>query len=323
MVQGSTRLPWRRLISLLQHASEVRILLPVVVVLSLSACVQVDSSAGQEGGAERISVVATMSVFADLAEEVGGDEIEVSSIVPVGGDPHTYEPTPSDAVLLSRADIVLDNGLGLSPWFEPLRTNVSGRMVTLTDGIVDEARQSNGKIDPHMWMVPAYVKNGYVTAIEEALVVVDPGHEGIYSARASAFREELSELDAELAREIATIPPAHRKIVTSHDAYSYFADWYGLDVVGTITGVSTEEQPSARSVSRLIDKVRAESVPAVFFETTINPDLAEQVARDVEVDLGAPLYGDSVGEPGSGADNYRSMMRANVRSIVEALGGVP
>lgn len=266
-------------------------------------------------------MVATMSVFADFAEQIGGEYIEVSSIVPVGGDPHTYEPTPSDAVRLAEADVVLDNGLGLSPWFEPLRTNVTGRTVTLTDGIADEVRRTAGKLDPHMWMVPEYVARGYVTAIEEALAEAVPELRGEFAANAEAFRAELTELDAEISNAIATIPPAHRKIVTSHDAYSYFADWYGLQVVGTISGVSTEEEPSARALGDLIDRVRAEQVPAVFFETTINPALAERVARDAGVALADPLYGDSVGPPGSGASDYTSMMRANVRAIVTALGG--
>lgn len=290
------------------------------MALLLAACTPAASSTPADGGGQ-VVVVATMSVFADFAERVGGEHVDVSSIVPVGGDPHTYEPTPSDAVLLASADVVLDNGLGLSPWFEPLATNVSGALVTLTDGVADEARQTAGKIDPHMWMVPDYVDRGYVTAIERTLADIDPDNAAAYAANAAVFREVLSELDAELGAEIATIPVGRRKVVTSHDAYSYFADAYGLEVVGTITGVTTEEEPSARSVSELIDRVRAEQVPAVFFETTINPELAERVARDAGVALGAPLYGDSVGEPGSGADDYVSMMRANVAAIVAGLRG--
>lgn len=264
-----------------------------------------------------------MSVFADFAEQVGGDNVTVTTIVPVGGDPHTYEPTPSDAVLLSDADIVLDNGLGLSPWFEPLRTNITGRLVVLTDDIAEQAKQDSGKLDPHMWMVPDLVNRGYVTAIETALAEADPERADEYAANADRYRRVIDDLDRRIGDAVATIPPSQRKIVTSHDAYSYFADAYGLEVVGTILGVTTEEEPSAQAVGALIDDIRSEGVPAVFFETTVNPGLAERVARDAGVALADPLYGDSVGEPGSGAADYIGMMEANVRSIVSALGGQP
>ncbi len=284
----------------------------------LSACPSAASSAPAESG---IEIVTTMSVLADFAEQVGGDKVTVTTIVPVGGDPHTYEPTPSDAVLLSNADIVLDNGLGLSPWFEPLRTNVTGRLVVLTDGIAEQAKQDSGKLDPHMWMVPDLVNRGYITAIEAVLVEADPEWADEYEANADNYRRAIDDLDAWIDETVATIPPSQRKIVTSHDAYSYFADAYGLEVVGTILGVTTEEEPSAQTVAALIDNIRSEGVPAVFFETTINSALAERVAKDADVALADPLYGDSVGEPGSGADDYIGMMESNVRSIVAALGG--
>ena len=117
-----------------------------------------------------------MSVFADFAQEVGGDLVAVTTIVLVGGDPHTYVPTPSDAILLSDADVVLDNGLGLSPWFESLQTNIGGDLVILTDGIAGEARQAGDKVDPHLWMVPEFVAEGYVTAIEQTLAAADPAN---------------------------------------------------------------------------------------------------------------------------------------------------
>jgi manganese/iron transport system substrate-binding protein len=204
-----------------------------------------------------------------------------------------------------------------------LQTNVTGALVTLTDGIAGEVRETSGDLDPHMWMVPDLVNRGYVTAIVEAFQTADPDNTSEYTANAERYRTAIEDLDSRIAEAIDTIPAANRKIVTSHDAYSYFAAAYGLDVIGTITGVSTEEEPSARDVSELIDRIRDEQVPAVFFETTINPALAERVASDADVSLGDPLYGDSVGEPGSGADDYVGMMEANARAIVAALGGTP
>lgn len=278
------------------------------------------TSAASEPG-DRLAVVATMSVFAEFAEAVGGDLVTVETLVPIGGDPHTYEPAPSDAVRIADADVVLDNGLGLSPWFQPLSQDVGGRLVVLTEGIADQAIAEQGKLDPHMWMVPGYVRDGYVPAIAAAFAAADPENAQRYEQNAAAYADELDELDAELAVRIDTIPVGRRKLVTSHDAYRYFCQHYGLEVVGTVVGVTTEEEPSAQAVGRLVDQVRAEGVRAVFVETTVNPDLAQRVARDAGVEVGDPLYGDSVGEPGSGADDYVGMMRANVEAIVSGLGG--
>lgn len=293
-------------------------LLLVVALLLAAGCAVPPSRAAER---DPLDVVATMSVFAEFARAVGGDLVSVETLVPVGGDPHTFEPVPSDAAKIARADIVLDNGLGLSPWFEPLAGNARGDVVLLTERLAAEAEARDGKLDPHLWMVPPLVVDGYVPAIVEAFARADPAHADVYAANAARYRRELAALDRRLSARVATIPPAARKLVTSHDAYSYFADHFGLEVVGTAFGVTTEQEPSARQIARLIDEIRAQDVPAVFLETTVNPDLVERVARDAGVQVGAPLYGDSVGEPGSGAEDYVGMMEANVDAIVTALGG--
>ncbi len=293
----------------------------VVLALLVAGCAALFADAPAGGGDDgRVRVVATMSVFAEFAEAVGGDRVAVETIVPVGGDPHTYQAAPSDAARITDADVVLDNGLGLSPWFEPLAANVEGELVILTEGITDRAVEAGGVVDPHLWMVPPLVADGYVTAIEDALRTADPAGADDYARNAEAYRARLAELDRELAARIATVPAADRKLVTSHDAYRYFADHYGLEVTGTVLGVTTEEEPSARSVAALVDRIRAEGVPTVFLESTVNPDLIERVARDAGVDVGDPLYGDSLGPPGSGAETYEGMLRANVEAIVEGLG---
>lgn len=262
-----------------------------------------------------------MSVFTDFAEAVGGDLVTVDTLVPIGGDPHTYEATPADSAVITDADVVIDNGLGLSPWFDTLAGNVEGELVILTDGIAPEAVEDAGEIDPHMWMVPDYVDRGYLVAIQDAFAAADPDNADTYAANADAYRDTLAALDAELTEEIARIPADNRKLVTSHDAYSYFAAAYGLEVSGSVVGVTTEEEPSARAIADLVDVIRAEGVPAIFVETTVNPGLIQQVARDAGVEVGAPLYGDSVGEAGSGAEDYAGMMRANVSAIVAGLDG--
>lgn len=299
----------------------MRCLLVALVALLAVSCGESSprSSAQPEDGP--LAVTSTMSVFTDFAEAVGDELVEVDTIVPVGGDPHTYEPVPSDAAAIADADVVLDNGLGLSPWFEPLAGNVQGTLVILTDGIAEQAVETAGKLDPHMWMVPEFVQDGYVTAIEDAFSQADPDHAEVYARNADAYRELLAELDAELDTQFSTIPTENRKLVTSHDAYRYFAERYRLRVVGTVVGVTTEEEPSAQRVSGLVDQIRAEKVPTIFVETTVNPAIIEGVARDAGVQVGDPLYGDSVGPEDSGADNYMDMMRANARAIVSGLGG--
>lgn len=293
-----------------------RVLLALLVLLA-AGCGDLAPEAAADDG--RLRVVSTMSVFSDFAEAVGGDLVAVETLVEVGGDPHTYEPGPRDAAVITDADVVLDNGLGLSPWFAALSENVTGELVVLTAGIAEQAVEASGKVDPHMWMVPEYVDRGYVTAIEEAFAAADPANARTYRANADAYRGRLAELDAELRARFATIPAGNRKLVTSHDAYSYFADHYGFEVLDTIVGVTTEEEPSAETVARVVDTVRAAGVPTIFVETTVNPDLVEQVARDAGVAVGTPLYGDSVGEEGSGAETYEGMMRANAAAITTGL----
>lgn len=287
-----------------------------LALLGIAGCGS--SATAEPSGDDRLTVVATFSVIADLASSVAGDRADVTSLVPVGGDPHTFEPRPSDVNALARADVVLDNGLGLSPWFDAVSNRVGGELVVLSDGISEQAVADGGKVDPHLWMVPEYAA-AYVDVVEQALTAADPDGAADYAANADAARTELAALDDELAARFDTLPDDRRQLVTSHDAYSYFAERYGLEVIGSPVGVSTEEQPGAGTVAELIDLVRSERVPTIFVESTVNPDVIERIAADAGVEVGEPLYGDSVGEPGSGAEGYAGMLRANTEAIVSGL----
>ncbi|HWH72917.1 MAG TPA: metal ABC transporter substrate-binding protein [Methylibium sp.] len=271
------------------------------------------------------TVVATISILADFVSAVAGDTLTVESVVPVGGDPHTYEPVPSDARRLARAAMVFRNGLGLERWLDKLIGDArpDRPVVSLTEGFaglrVTEGAYA-GDPDPHAWMDPQIARR-YVDAVEQALRAQYPQHASTYAANAARYREQLAALDREIRALMTRVPPAQRQLVTTHDAFRYFAQRYGLTLVASIWGISTETEPSAREVAQIVGAIRKAGVPAVFIETTINPKLMQRIAAEAKVRVGEPLYGDSVGAPGSGADSYLGMMRANARAIARGLAG--
>ena len=295
-----------------------RALLLLVIGAVAAGCAAQRASEQQPSSDDRLAVVASMSIIADFAEQVGGDAVDVTSLVPIGADPHVYEPTPSDARAVDDADLVLGNGVGLEPWFDDLVAASGQQVVTVTDElshlVVDD---EDGEDDPHLWMVPPLAAT-YVERIADELADLDPAGAETYRGNAAAYVERLEELDADLTDELDEIPDQHRVLVTPHDAYSYFADHYGFEVE-TVVGVSTEEEPSASQVQHLVDVIRETGVPSVFVESTVNPAVIERIAADAGVEVGEPLYGDSVGEPGSGSEDYVGMMRANVAALVDGL----
>ena len=274
------------------------------------------------GADQRPVAVATISILADFVRAVAGDRLDVTSIVHVGGDPHTYEPVPSDARRIADADLVVRNGLGLERWLDRLiATGAKARVVTATEGL-DPLLQADGAYrghpDPHLWMDPRLAA-AYVRNIEAALSERYPPHAAEFSGRARRYVERLEALDREIAGALAGIEQARRKLVTTHDAFRYFGRRYGVEVVATIWGISTEREPSAREIRAIVDGIREHEVRAVFVETTVNPALMLRIAEETGVHVGAPLFGDSVGPPGSGADTYLGMMRANTRAVAEGL----
>lgn len=269
---------------------------------------------------DQLAVVASMTIIGEFAEAVAGEQAAVTTIVPVGGDPHSYEPVPADARSVAEADVVLDNGFGLSPWFRSLATNISGRLVKLADTVdVDATTDRNGRVDPHLWLSPE-LASGYVDAIEEALARADPANAEAYAANARRYREDLAVLDEEVAAVLDDIPERHRKLVTHEDAYNYFAAHYDLEATASAVGATTEEDPSARDIRRLIDRVEREEIPAVFPQVGENPAVMERIAEDTGAAVGGALYVDSLGDPGSPAETYAGMLRANAEAVADGLG---
>ena len=293
--------------------------------LWLSGCNQIDANRANPGTGGKPNVVATSTIIADLTEEVGGDEIQIQGILKPGTDPHVYEPVPADSLALERAKLILYNGYNLEPGLIKLMNAAGLKSRKVAVGEVAKPLQLDKKgekvPDPHVW---GDVENVIlmVGAIRDALIELSPEDKEKFTQNAAQLTSELKQVDSWIAQEIKTIPADKRKLVTTHDAFQYYARAYGIPVAGTLIGISTEEQPSAQTVQRLVESVKATGVPAIFAETTINPALIKTVAQEAGVKLASsPLYSDSIGAPGSDGDSYPNMMVANTRSIVEALGG--
>ncbi|MEA5575836.1 metal ABC transporter substrate-binding protein [Anabaena sp. UHCC 0451] len=297
--------------------------LGIFVPLALLGC---SPSESQSPGGGKPQVVATSTIIADLAEEVGGEEINLTGILQPGADPHVYEPVPADSRVLEKADLILYNGYNLEPGIIKLMNAAGGKARKLAVGEVVislKLEKSKGEIvpDPHVWG-SAENAISMVNAIRDSLIDLSPADKEKFTENAAKLTKELEQLNIWIKQQIQTIPPEKRKLITTHDAFQYYANTYGMEIVGTLIGISTEEQPSAQTVKQLVDTIKKIGVPAIFAETTINPALIQTVAQEAGVKLSPnPLYSDSIGAKGSDGDTYIKMMTANTRSIVEALGG--
>lgn len=301
-------------------------LLSVLLSLTVYGCSQTTSQQNIAATDGKPRVVATSTVIADLTEEVGGEEIQLTGILKPGADPHVYEPVPADSKYLEQADLILYNGYNLEPGLIKLMNAAGGKARKLAVGEVVqplELDKGKGEIvpDPHVWG-SAENAIAMVNTIRDALIELSPADQQKFTQNAAKLTAELKQLHSWIEQQIQTIPPDKRRLVTTHDAFQYYGRAYGLAIAGTLIGISTEEQPSAQTVQRLVESIKKTGVPAIFAETTINPALITTVAQEAGVKL-APnqLYSDSIGAKGSQGDSYIKMMAANTRTIVEALGG--
>lgn len=277
------------------------------------------------GDASPLTVVATSTMITDWVAEVGGDEITLNGILDPGVDPHIYEPVPQDSIALEEADLIFYNGYNLEPNLVKLiqATGIQAHTVAVGEIVSPLEFDYEGQQvpDPHVW---GDVDNAIemVELIRDELTELAPEQAVLFAHNAADYIDELTQLDAWIEAQIATVPPAQRQLITTHDAFQYYTSAYGLKVAGTLIGISTEEQPSAQTVQQLADTIRALGVPAIFAETTINPRLITTVAEEAGVQVASTeLYSDSIGAPGSEGENYIKMMVANTRTLVENLGG--
>ncbi len=275
---------------------------------------------------DRIKVVATFSILGDLVKNVGGDRVEVATLVGPNSDAHVYSPAPGDARTLATAKVVFVNGLGFEGWMTRLvkASGTKAANVIASNGIkprqiADEHRPGRQVPDPHAWQSIANAKI-YVANIRDGLAKADPPGTAIYQANATAYLAKLDALEADVRAVIAKIPAARRKVITSHDALGYFGAAYGIEFIAP-EGVSTDTEPSAKDVAQIIAQIRNQKIPAVFMENISDPRLMQQIARETGAKVGGTLYSDALSPPDGPAGSYIDMIRNNVRELTKALAG--
>ena len=281
----------------------------------------------RKSAARKIKAVATFSILGDFVRNVGGDRVDVATLVGPNGDVHVFSPTPADAKTLAVADIVFVNGLGLEGWMTRLVQASGSKAPTIvaTKGItprrmVDANDAARRKIDPHAWQSVANAKI-YVANIRDGLDAVDPAGKATYDANAAAYLAKLDDLDAEVRAAIARIPPARRKVITTHDAFGYFGDAYGIAFIAP-EGVSTEAEPSARDVADIIAQIRKQNIPAVFLENIANPRLMDQIAHETGATIGGTLYSDALSRARRGGAHLYRHDPAQCAGIDQGAGGI-
>ncbi|MEQ8824223.1 MAG: metal ABC transporter substrate-binding protein [Filomicrobium sp.] len=293
----------------------------------------------------KMRVVATFSILADMARNVGGERVEVVSLVRAGSDAHVFNPTPSDAVKVGRADVVIENGLGFEGWLARLvkASGYNGERVVASEGVKPlsfadgshsrghghhkghghgkshkhDSGHAHGEYDPHVWQdldkARIYVKN-----IARGFCAADKPGCPTYKSNAAAYLKAMQVLDDAIAQKFASIPKAQRKMITSHDAFNYLGERYGIEIYAP-EGLSTESEPSAKDIAGIIRQIRSDGIKALFIENVSDPRMIEQIARETGLKPAGRLYSDSLSVKGGNAETYLQLMRYNAGLIVEAL----
>jgi len=269
-------------------------------------------------------VVASASIFADMARNIGGELIDVRSIVPIGGDPHLFEPTPSSAQLVRKADLILINGLTFEGWIKELIENsgTKAETVLITENVIPiSSVEHKGATDPHAWMTAS---NGliYIKNIYNALKITTPtSQHQLLTRNYEVYKAKLEYLDQYIFKRIKEIPEAKRVLISSHDAFNYYGARYGL-TLNAILGISTESEAQIADMKRVVASIKENDLPAIFIESTVNPKLVKQIADDTGVKIGGELFADSIGDENSEAPTYYDLLKHNTDIIANALTGI-
>jgi zinc/manganese transport system substrate-binding protein len=270
---------------------------------------------------DKLKAVASISIIGDMVKNVGGDRVEVVTLVGPNSDAHVFSPTPTDAKTLGAAKIVFVNGMGLEGWMTRLVT-ASGTKITpvvTTTGVKPRQAEEGGHhtVDPHAWQSVANAKL-YVANIRDGLKKADPAGAAAYDANAKAYLDKLDALERAVRDTIGKIPPERRKIITTHDAFGYFGQAYGMQFIAPL-GVSADSEPSARDIARIIAQIKRQNIPAVFMENISDPRMMQQVARETGARIGGTLYSDALSDGSGPAATYLDMMRNNIGEFAKAL----
>jgi zinc/manganese transport system substrate-binding protein len=322
----------------MKHRVLMQIGLALILLLGL---------AGSTEAADKVKAVASFSILGDMIRQVGGDRVEVVTLVGPDGDAHVFSPTPADAKTLAGADVFFVNGLGFEGWLQRLEkaSGFKGSVVVTSDGVKpltmeeeghhhgeedhadhakghdddedDEEDEEEEVPDPHAWQDLANGKI-YVANIRDGLIAADPAGKAVYEANAAKYLDAIAKEDAAVRAALATLPEARRKIITSHDAFGYFGNAYGLEIIAP-EGVSTESEASAQDVAKIIRQIKADKIPAVFVENIADLRLLDQIARETGAKIGGTLYSDALSGHDGPAPTYLDMFRHNVGALTAAL----
>jgi zinc/manganese transport system substrate-binding protein len=271
---------------------------------------------------EKLKAVATFSILADFVKNVGGDRVDVQALVGPNADAHVYQPSPGDAKALADAKVIFTNGLGFEGWIPRLikASGTKAPMIVATKRVsprkADDSH-GHGDADPHAWQSVTNAKI-YAANIRDALLAADPAGKSAYEANAAAYLAKLDALDAEVKAAIEKIPPDRRRIITTHDAFGYFAASYGVAFIAP-QGVSTESEVSARDVANIITQIKKQKIPAVFLENITDDRLLKRIGAESGARVGGTLYSDALTDEQGPASTYIDMMRHNVKQLAQAL----
>ena len=293
------------------------LLIWILATLILTSCGSIASSSGT---ADPV-ILTSSTVLADITRHIAGDRLKVEALLPIGADPHSYQPTPRDAAMIVNSPLIIINGLGYESSLEPLLENVSAgnKIVEASAGISPRTDAGDTQsVDPHVWLDPNLVIL-QVENIREALTNYDPNGSAVYQANADEYVRQLTELDIWITQQVSQIPAERRLLITNHEAMGYFAERYGFSIAGSVlASFSTDASPSAGQMAALIDAAKSSGAPALFLDTGDNPELAQQIARESGVRVVDDLHLESLTD-GDPAVSYIDMMKYNVTQIVSAL----
>jgi zinc/manganese transport system substrate-binding protein len=285
--------------------------------LQLSICLTLAASAAPLRAQDRLNVVASFSILGDFVKNVGGERVDVTTLVGSDGDVHVYAPAPADARKIADAKLLIINGLGLEGWLPRLLQASGGKaaIITATKGIAPLKLGSDA--DPHAWQSVANAKI-YVANIRDALAAAAPADAEVFRKQAETYLAKLDVLDREVRQAVRQIPESHRKVISTHDAFGYLASTYGIRFIAPL-GVSTESEASARDIAGIITQIKTEKIPAVFLENISDVRLIQRISAETGAKVGGTLFSDSLtGEKGD-APTYIDMVRHNIKVLTSAL----